>query len=441
MQLHMRPFLPVLIVGLAGCAVASGPAPVVASQSTSTVERTAIPATPPPVEATAILHAIDGERMKADVTRLAAFGTRHTLSDTTSETRGIGAARRWIEAELARAGGSFLHVALEPHVVHADGKRIPRDVEIDDVVATLPGASQRRYYVVAHYDSRCTDVMDATSDAPGANDDASGIAVLLELARVLPGHAFDGTIVLLATAGEEQGLYGAKEHATTLSGVDVRAVLNNDIVGDPAGGNPRRVRVFSKGQDDSPSRELARFVADTAAWEGIVPLAQLVLRPDRILRGGDHLPFDDAGFPAVRFTASGEDYSRQHQNVRTEGGVSFGDTPEHVDSVYLAGVARLDAAAIIHLASAPVPPSDTHVVAELSRDAHLRWSPGTSVPPRGYEVVWRVTTSATWEHALDVGSVTEATLPLSKDDFFFGVRAYDARGYRSPVSLARPVAP
>jgi len=419
---------------LAACAHATAcPTP------TPTPIQTPTPTSPPPPEVAAVLRSIDPARLRADVNRLAAFGTRHTLSDTTSDTRGIGAARRWIAAEMARAGGGSLQVTIEPHLVHADGNRIPRDVEVVDVVATLPGASPRRVYAVAHYDSRCTDVMDATCDAPGANDDGSGVAVLLELARVLAHHRFDATVVLLATAGEEQGLIGAKEHAATLMGVPVAAVLNDDIVGDPAGGDPHVVRVFSKGDDEGPSRELARFVAETAAWEKLDLTPRLVLRADRILRGGDHLAFDQAGFPAVRLTASAEDYTRQHQNVRVEGGVHYGDTPDQVDAAYLAGIARVNAAAMVHLASAPEPPPQARVVAELSRDTLLRWSPSPDADVAGYEVVWRDTTSAVWQHAHDVRA-TEARLPLSKDDLFYGVRAYDAAGYRSLVAFARPAA-
>jgi hypothetical protein len=396
---------------------------------------------PPPPEVAAILRDIEPGRLKADVVRLAAFGTRHTLSDASSDTRGIGAARRWLEAEFGRAGGGAFQVAPEHHLVRADGKRIPHDVDLVDVVATLPGASPRRIYVEAHYDSRRTDVMDATNDAPGANDNASGVAVLLELARVLSRHHFDSTIVLLATAGEEQGLFGAKEHVATLAGVDVRAVLNNDIVGDPAGADPHVVRVFCKGDDESPARELARFVTDTAARERLELSPMLVFRPDRTLRGGDQLPFVEAGIPAVRFTASGEDYSRQHQDVRVDGGVAYGDTPEHIDASYLAGVARLNAAVLAHLANAPESPPDTRLVAELSSDTLLKWSPSHDADVAGYEVVWRATTSPSWEHVLDVGRATEARLPVSKDDSFFGVRARDSSSYSSPVSPARPVPP
>jgi hypothetical protein len=433
-----------LAVLLFACTFACTPTPVMApalSTAPASIAATSLAPAPAPPEVASILHDIDAARLRADVARLAAFGTRHTLSDTTSDTRGIGAARRWIEAEFRGAGAGRLEVAAESHVIHGDGKRIPHDVDVVDIVAKLPGASSRRFYVVAHYDSRCTDVMDFTHDAPGANDDASGVAMLLELARVLSGRHFDSTLVFLATAGEEQGLFGARGHAATLAGTDVRAVLNDDIIGDPAGADPHVVRVFSKGDDESPARELARFVADTATREHLDVSPLLVFRADRILRGGDHLAFADAGIPAVRFTASGEEFTRQHQDVRVENGVSYGDTAEHVDATYLAGVARVNAAVLVHLANAPEPPPDTRVVALLSSDTLLRWSPSRDADVTGYEVVWRRTTSPTWDFAREVGGVTEARIPVSKDDFFFGVRAHDATGYRSPVSPAHPVSP
>jgi hypothetical protein len=442
------------LLSFAATPTACGPALVVRPPSSSRPDAgsaavarapSALAVREPIPEITALVRDVDGARMKADVARLAAFGTRHTLSDTTSETRGIGAARRWIEAQMRIAAGDTAEVVAESHTVHADGKRIPRDVEVVDIVTTLPGSAPeargRRYYVVAHYDSRCTDVMNATGDAPGANDDGSGVAVLLELARVLGKRRFRSTLVLLAVPGEEQGLFGAKEHVATLAGVDVRGVLNNDIVGDPAGGDPRVLRVFSKGDDDSPARELERFVGETATRERLELTPMLVLRADRVLRGGDHLAFAEGGFPAIRFTASGEDYSRQHQDVRIEGDIHYGDTADHVDAGYIAAVARINAAVVAHLANAPESPPDTRLVAELSNDTLLRWSASRDPDVRGYEVVWRATTSATWEHDLDVGLATEARLPMSKDDSFFGVRAYDSRGFRSPVAFAHPVAP
>jgi len=395
--------------------------------------------------------------MKRDVETLAAFGTRHTLSDITSPTRGIGAARTWIFAELQRAAvGTRMTVALEPHAQPADGNRVPRDTDIEDVVAVLPGAmpeaTRRRYYVVGHYDSRTTDVMDATGDAPGANDDASGVAVVLELARVMAHERFDATLVFLATAGEEQGLYGARLHARAQkdAGAEVRGVLNDDIVGDPGSKGSAIVRVFSEGvplaladggvdeirrlaaEEDSPSRELARFVAEVAEGARTPVRPRLVFRPDRFLRGGDHLAFAEVGYPAVRFTTPVENYARQH---------SPGDVPAFVDAPYMAGVAALESEVLAHLADAPAPPDDARVItADLANDTVLRWSACAETDMAGYEVVWRETTGATWQGVKDVGAVLETRLAMNKDDYLFGVRAYDRAGNRSPVAFAKAAA-
>jgi hypothetical protein len=420
-----------------------------------------------------MLAQISADRATADVNKLASFGTRQTLSVTTSDSRGIGAARRWLKAELeryaaesGRAGDVAMQVTFETFTAPADGKRILQPTEIVDVVAVLPGtradARGRRYLVVGHYDSRATDPLDATSDAPGANDDASGVAVVLELARAMSKERYDATLVFVATAGEEQGLYGARLYAKAAraQGDDIRAVLNDDIVGDPtgSGGGVRRdrVRVFSEGlpadaapdvvaairssaaESDATSRELARYAVDVAAWQKLAVTPVMIFRPDRLLRGGDHLAFCELGVPAVRFTVPEEHYERQHQNVRVEGGVHYGDVPEFVDGAYVADVARVNAAVLAHLANAPSAPKDARVVAsELTNDVMLRWAPSPEATVTGYEVVWRETTSAVWQHAKDVGNVTEVRLPLSKDDLFFGVRAVAQRGYRSPVSFAR----
>jgi Zn-dependent M28 family amino/carboxypeptidase len=423
---------------------------------------TAVPTGAPPAEVAAALDRISGARARAAVDRLAAFGTRHTLSDATSPSRGIGAAREWIKRELQSAG---VAASFDTHRQPPDGARIPREVEITNVVGEIPGARPearaRRYYLVAHYDARASDPLDAVSDAPGANDDGSGVAVLLETARALARTRPDATIVFLATAGEEQGLYGARLHARAAreQGLDIRGVLSNDIVGDPtspSGPAQRdRVRVFSEGlvrdlsepaasdarrqgrESEGPSRQLARFVAGVAAWQRTDVRPMLVLRADRTLRGGDHLAFCEAGFPAVRLTAVDEHYDRQHQDVRVEGGRRFGDLPEFVDAGYLAGVARLDAATLMHLADAPSPPAQARVVAvELGNDTLVRWAPSPEPDVAGYEVVWRATTCADWEGARDAGRKTELRLPMNKDNFFFGVRAYDRSGYRSPVSFA-----
>jgi Zn-dependent M28 family amino/carboxypeptidase len=415
-------------------------------------------------EIDALLAGVSPERLDATVRRLAAFGTRHTLSRTDSDERGIGAARRWIKAEFERIPG--LEVSFDSHL-EPPGPRVPRETEIVNVVAVLrgarPEAAGRLYAVAGHYDSRRSDVMDAEGDAPGANDDASGVAVVLELARVLSARPHDATLVFLATAGEEQGLLGAKAHAKAAraAGRDVRALLNLDIVGDPGEGprglvglpGGRRIRVFSEGippgaspeevkriaslvsENDSPSRQLARFVAETAALHrtGVEPM--LVFRADRFLRGGDHLPFLAEGYPAVRFTDLREDYARQHQDPRVEGGVRYGDLPEFVDPGYLAAVARLNGAVLARLAGAPSSPANARVVAAaLATDTLVRWSPSPEGDVAGYEVVWRETTSPDWRRAFDAGAATELRIDLSKDDGHFGVRAYDRDGLRSPAS-------
>ncbi|PCC74256.1 Peptidase family M28 [Nannocystis exedens] len=428
---------------------------------------------PAPASVTKLLADIDPTRLRADVDRLAGFGTRHTLSDTASETRGIGAARRWLLAELQRAaeasgrtGELAMTAAFDVHRVAPDGKRVDREVEVVNVVAVLPGsmpeARRRRYYVLAHYDSRASDVMDATAEAPGANDDGSGTALVLELARVMATRSFDATLVFMATAGEEQGLLGARRHAEAAraAGLEIAGALSNDIVGDPSdprGGSHRaEIRLFSEGVPvtadlaawqlarqtgafaDAPSRQLARVVADVAALHGLAVRPRLVFRPDRFLRGGDHTAFNEQGFAAVRFTEVAENYDRQHQDVRTEAGRAYGDLPAHVDAAYLADVARVNAAALAHLADAPSPPGDPKLMAtELTGDTTLRWTASPEPDVAGYEVLRRATSAPGWEHAQDVGAVTEATLPFSKDDWLFAVRAYDRDGYRSPAAFPR----
>lgn len=436
-----------------------------------------------------ILAEISGESARAYVETLAGFGTRHTLSDTVSDTRGIGAARRWIQAEFeriaagsGRTGPEAIRVWFDAHTV-GPGRRLPQPVEVVNVVCEIPGsmpeARARLYYVIGHYDSRASDEMDAVSDAPGANDDASGVAVAIELARVLSRHRLDSTVVLMATAGEEQGLYGARAHARAArrDGRQIRAVLNNDIVGDPTGPEGRSardaIRLFSEGlpldlllapegtsqerldeagrrlarlrtiralgqEGDSPSRELARYIRRVAELHQTAVRPVLIHRPDRFLRGGDHTPFNEQGFPAVRFCEVYEEYARQHQDVRVEGGVQYGDLPEYVDAAYLGDVARLNAAAIVHLANAPSPPAVRIITAELTHDTTLRWEPSPEPDVAGYEVVWRDGDSGEWQHVRDVGRATEATIDLSKDNHFFGVRAYDREGYRSPVALPVP---
>lgn len=282
---------------------------------------------------------------------------------------------------------------------------------------------------------------------------------MIELARVLASRPLDATVVFMATAGEEQGLLGARHHAAAAreGEVIITGILNNDIVGDPLGPEGRRhdrnVRVFSSGVPlsldgealaqrrksgslaDGPSRQLARYVAMVAAWQGTPVQPTLVFRPDRFLRGGDHLAFDEQGYPAVRLTEVAENYDRQHQDPRTEGDRHYGDDPAHVDEHYLAEVTHLNGAVVLHLASAPAAPEDAAVVATaLTTDTTVRWTAGPEPDLAGYEVVWRRTTAPDWEHRRDAGSATELRLPLHKDDWIFGVRAYDRDGHRSPVA-------
>jgi Zn-dependent M28 family amino/carboxypeptidase len=341
--------------------------------------------------------------------------------------------------------------------------RIPKPTQITNVYAVLKGSdpesAKRIVLVTGHYDSRNSDTFDATGLAPGANDDASGTAVSLECARVLSKLKFPGTIIFLTVAGEEQGLNGSHHFAQMAKseGWNLEAVLNNDIVGGDR--NPQQdpsvVRVFSEGvpvaatdadlrlirnlggESDSASRQVARYVAEVGRTydTGVKPM--LVFRLDRYLRGGDHYSFNQQGFAAIRFTEYREDYNHQHQNVRTENGIEYGDLPKFVNFDYVANVARLNAATLGSLASAPAAPGKVRLLTkELENNSTLTWeaSPRTS----GYEVLWRATTSPEWEHAQEVGNVTRITLPRSKDNVIFAVRAFDNQGHRSLPAVPLP---
>lgn len=423
-----------------------------------------------------VVAAVSPARVRADVDALCAFGTRHTLSETESATRGIGAARRYLREQLAAIPGveaSFEEFEAPKHPRLPEGGKVVNVVGV--MKGTSPGAESRRYYIMGHFDTINLDRLDAKNDAPGGNDNASGTAVVLEAARVLAGKVPDATIVFLCTAGEEQGLFGARFHAESAKarGEKILAVLNNDIVGDPSvefvdadalwGGamKPRDarkfVRVFSEGiprnpsaelvaqirqlgsESDSPSRQIARYAVDVGVREKLPVLPMMVFRQDRFLRGGDHAAFNDAGFAAVRFSVPAEDYSRQHVNVTQRDGKPYGDLAKFVDAEYVADVTRLNAATLYHLASAPIPPANVRIItAQLEQTTTLRWETGGSDAASDvkYEVVWRWTTSAAWDGARDVGTAREITLPVSKDNYFFGVRAYNAKGFRSPVVFA-----
>ncbi len=421
-----------------------------------------------------IVAEISESNIRKTVETLAAFGTRHTLSDVTNPRRGIGAARFWIKSEFDRyaaASGGKLQVVEQAFTVPPDGKRVNREVEIVNLVATLPGTdpvSRQRVFVVSgHYDSMCGDVMNSTADAPGANDDASGVAAVLEMARVMSRYEFDATIVFAAVAGEEQRLLGSEYMARQYhaQNVQIAGMFTNDIVGNTTGGNGvidrSHVRVFSEGvpvtenteqerklrqdignENDSPARQLARFIDSIA--EQYVPGFDVVMiyRRDRFLRGGDHKSFSEQGYPAVRFTEMNENYRHQHQDVRVEKGVQYGDLPQFVDFGYVAQVARVNAAALASLALAPAPPSNLRVLtAKLENSTTLEWDAGTEGDLEGYEIVWRETTAPQWQHSLWLGPSNGCTHPLSKDNYIFGVRSVDKNGHKSVVAYPKPWKP
>lgn len=417
-----------------------------------------------------LVAAVSVERIEARIRKLASFGTRNSLSDTDSPTRGIGAARRWIKAELedcAKASGGRLEVAFDEHRVEK-GPRIPKPTTIVNVVATLPGtqaeSAGRLYVVSGHYDSMPSTPTDPDKDAPGANDDASGTAVAMELACVMAPHRFDATLVFMAVAGEEQGLLGAYgwANAARARGAHVAGMITNDIVGNTRRIDGRvergRVRLFAEGvpplkelpeavvsmlrtggENDLPTRAMARYVKEAAERHAALKV-DVIYRRDRYLRGGDHFAFLEAGYPALRLTEPGEDWRHQHQDVRVVDGVQYGDLPEFVDFPYVAEVARVNVAALASLALGPAVPQEVEMEnLRLENDTTLRWKANAEPDVAGYRILWRDTTAPFWQHAKDVGNVTRETLPgVSKDDFVFGVQAYDRDGNLSVTAYPRP---
>lgn len=417
-----------------------------------------------------ILREISPQRIQATIDKLVSFGTRHTMSDTVSETRGIGAARRWIKSELERCGaaaGGRLQVAFDGHL-HPIDRRLSRPTEIVNVVATLPGtqaASQDRMYVVSgHYDSRNSDDADALNDSPGANDDASGTAAVMELACVMARHQFDATLVFMTVAAEEQGLYGSAHYAEQAKQkqLNIAGMFTNDIIGSSYNEEGKRdnsqVRLFAEGipaskdmsekmrtliatggENDSLPRQLARHVKEIGERYVHGFKVTIVNRRDRYLRGGDHAPFLDRGFAALRFTEPAEDFKHQHQNVRQEGKVKIGDLPEFIDPEYIAQVARVNAASLATLALAPAAPQEAKIrTAKLDNHTELTWQANTEPDLAGYRIVWRDTTAAQWQASQFVGNVTSITMPLSKDNIFFGVQAVDKDGNVSVASYPMP---
>jgi hypothetical protein len=415
---------------------------------------------------------VSADRIQQTIEKLVSFGNRSTISPQDEASvkagKGVGAARDWIESEFERYSkdcGGCLEVKTDAFIEQPQD-RIKTPTQITNVYAVLrgsdPAQANRIVLVTGHYDSRNSDTFNGTDPAPGANDDGSGTAVSLECARVLSKASaqakFPATIIFLAVAGEEQGLNGSKHFAQMAKqqGWKIEAVLNNDIVGGDR--NPRQdpsvVRVFSEGipnaatdaeikrirglggESDSPSRELARYVASVDRRYD-AGKALLVFRLDRFLRGGDHLSFNQQGFAAVRFTEFSEDYNHQHQNVRTENGIEYGDLAKFVNFDFVAHVARLNAATLASLASAPAPPTNVKILTkQLENDTTLTWE--ASAVASGYEVIWRSTSAPDWEHVQTVSSGTRAILQLSKDNVIFAVRAVDAAGHRSLPVVPEP---
>src|SRR5579883_248398 len=433
----------------------------------ATMAASAPPSNPHP-ELRAIADVVQASNLHASDAALVGFGTRNTTLLLKSKTRGIIAAREWVAAQFRNISGGCggCIEIVEPSQVFT-GPRIPQKdgVKIADVVAIQRGTSDpdRVIVMTAHLDSIngngfTSHWRNNIGDAPGANDDAAGVAALIETARVLSHYKFPATLVYSADSGEEQGLYGGKiiaQYAVD-HGWNVEADLNNDMVGNSHGGNgahdPHTVRVFSEGtksnetleqaayrryhggEVDSPSRNIARYMqalADSYLDDFHV---RMVYRTDRYGRGGDQVAFLEQGYPAVRVTESQEDYTHQHQDVRVENGIHYGDTIDHVDFDYLANVTRVNAITMAAMAMAPMPPSDVQIKGAVAYDTTVSWRPSPDAAT--YKVWWRETTAPQWQHSYDAGGATAVVLKgINVDDYFFGVSAVSQDGWESPVEF------
>jgi hypothetical protein len=423
----------------------------------------------PNAEIQKMLREVSPKNIETTIRKLVSFGTRNTLSEQDNPTRGIGAARDYLFGEFQKISqecGNCLQVEKQTFL-QPIAARIPEPTNLTNVFAVLKGTTnpERVYVVSGHYDSMCTSPTDAICDAPGANDDASGTAAVVEMARVMSKRKFDATIVFMAVPGEEQGLLGAAYYAEQAkkNAVNIEAMFTNDIIGGVTTykNSPERqsVRVFAEGvpsdeteqqaetrrsvggENDSASRQLGRFIKEVADVYSPKFRVQIIYRRDRYGRGGDHRPFLERGFAAVRFTEPNEDYTHQHQNLRTENGVFYGDTIEFVDFDYIANVTRVNVASLAVLALAPARPKNVGIITgRLTNDTDLKWDANTDADLAGYEVVWRDTISPFWTNSLFVGNVTAYTAKeMSKDNYFFGVRSVDKAGNKSPVSYPRPM--
>nr|WP_235938681.1 M28 family peptidase [Thalassotalea algicola] len=417
-----------------------------------------------------IQQQVSADRLKTDVTKLVSFGTRHTLSETKSDTQGIGAARRWIKAEfekISKQCGGCLEVVYQKQTFSGE-KRIPNPTEVVNVVAIQRGSIDPNRYIVmsGDIDSRVSDPLNFTSDSPGANDNASGVAGVIEAARVLSKHKFDGTLVYAALSGEEQGLFGGKIMAEIAKKENwrVEAVINNDMIGNISGINgvinnttarvfsegvryvetaeEARKRRFTGGEVDSPSRNVARYI-DKIADDYIPNLdVMMVYRLDRFGRGGHHRPFNEVGFPAVRIMETNEHYDRQHQDLRIENGREYGDILAGVDFDFNAKLTSLNAVTMASMAWAPAPPANVKIAGAVKPSTTLSWEKAQGEMAKnlaGYRVHWRLTTDATWTKSQFVGNISEFELKnIVIDNYFFGVSSVSKDGFESPVVFPGP---
>ena len=409
-----------------------------------------------------IIDSVSAKRIKKDIKTLVDFGTRHTLSDTVSNTRGIGAARRWIKKEfetISKDCDNCLNVFYQKNLVKkGENDRITNDVWVVNVVAIQQGTTYPNRYIImsGDIDSRVSDPNDFTSDAPGANDNASGMAGAIEAARVLSKYQFENSIMYVGLSGEEQGLFGGKGLAEYAKNQNwsIIGVLNNDMIGNIQGVDgvidnltfrifsepvpptetekERKSRRFYGGEVDGISRQLARYVHKTVTTYMPEMNPMLVYRLDRFGRGGHHRPFNDVGFPGIRIMEAHENYTQQHQDIRTENGISYGDTFEHVNFDYAKKLTAVNAITMANLASAPPAPSTVGIGGIVEPSAKLKWDPVEGA--KGYKIYWRDTTSPTWDYSRFVGNVTEFTLEgIVIDNFYFGIASVDEEGYESVV--------
>lgn len=413
---------------------------------------------------------VKAESLENTVVKLVSFGTRHTLSDTKSKTRGIGAAQKWVKSEFdkyALESNGRLNAVIDYFMVKADGKRILKDSQLANVMATLKGTDptdDRVLIISGHLDSRVSDVMNIKDDAPGANDDGSGVAAMMEIAKIMSKRSFPCTIIFVAVTGEEQGLYGAKHLAELAkeSKWNIIAMINNDMIGNSlsSGTNLRdntQVRVFSETipyleteeeakirkatnkDNDSPSRQFARYIKTTTSQYVDQLNINLVYRNDRFLRGGDHTPFSQNGFTAIRFCEMNENFNHQHQDIRTENNIKYGDLPEFMDFEYLRKITCSNLATLSNLAWSPKAPINVGIeVKSLSNSSTLLWNPAADKKIYGYQVLMRETASSHWEKTFFT-SDTKIELPYSKDNFFFAVQAVDSLGHASLAVFPIPI--